>query len=157
MRLVTGILVGIVCCLLGACLHPTRVYHRSETVHIDGWSAGDTLSFALDSLSQDRYMMNVEVRYTVDYPYQDLWLVVQHNLVDSSHWMIDTLHCQLIDERGIVQGVGFSGIYQLQVPCKKIEVQEGGSSPMVRLNHCMNGLLKGISDIGISLERVESD
>lgn len=157
MRLATGILAGIVCCLLVACLHPTRVYHRSETVHVDGWASGDTLIFVLDSLLQDRYTMNVEVRYTVDYPYQDLWLVVQHNLADSSVWMMDTVRCPLISERGHVQGVGVSGIYQLQVPCKNIEVQEGGSSPMVRLNHCMNGLLKGISDIGISLERVESD
>lgn len=153
MRLATGILAGIVCCLLVACLPPTRVYHRSETVHVDGWSSGDTLIFALDSLSQDRYMMNVEVRYTVDYPYQDLWLVVQHNLVDSVHWMVDTLHCQLVDERGTIQGVGLSGLYQLQVPFKEIEVRKGACSPLVRLNHCMNGVLKGISDIGISLER----
>lgn len=155
MRLATGILVGIVCCLLGACLHPTKVYHRSETVRVDGWSSEDTLIFALDSLVPTHYLMEAEVRYTADYPYQDLWLVVQHNLADSSVWVRDSVRCTLVSERGYIQGVGVSGLYQLQVPFKEIEVRKGGSAPLVRLSHCMNGLLKGISDVGLSLERVE--
>lgn len=153
MKWLFGLTTVVALSLLGSCIHPARVYHQSRTVNVRGWFGEDTLLFALDSLASGRYSMNVEVRYTADYPFQDLWLVVQHNLVDSAHWMVDTLHCQLVDERGSIQGVGLSGLYQLQIPFKEIEVRKGGATPLVRLNHCMSGLLKGVSDIGLSLER----
>lgn len=153
MKCLFGLTTVVALSLLGSCMHPARVYHQSQTVNVRGWSGEDTLLFVLDSLASARYSMNVEVRYTADYPFQDLWLVVQHNLVDSAHWVVDTLHCQLVDERGTIQGVGLSGLYQLQIPCKTVEVRKRQGRSLLRLRHCMSGLLEGVSDIGLSLER----
>lgn len=145
------LLIGLLSLLPVACWWDNTVYHCYQPVG-DGWKQTDTLCFHPPRMERGgKYRMAVDVRHTGRYPYRSLWLLVGHNLTDSTETVTDTLECVLADRQGLPLGKGVASLYQLEIPYGIIEA-DGGGVPFVRVSHCMRGEpLEGISDIGIHL------
>ena len=66
---------------LAACQTDT-IYHKYHAIqNKDGWQKTDTLLFELTSdLTQHRYNMEIGIRHSELYPYQDIWIGVRRPL-----------------------------------------------------------------------------
>lgn len=137
-----------------ACRWDNTLYHSYQPV-AEEWRQTDTLRFLLPRMERGEVCrMAVGVRYADNYPYRSLWLVVSHNLTDSTEILVDTLECMLTDKKGIPIGKGMSSLYQLEIPYNIIEA-DGSGTPIVTVTHCMRGEpLEGICDIGLHLYAV---
>ena len=61
---------------LAAC-HDDTVYHTYQNLSSNGWNKQDTLEYTLPSqLAGHTYELEVGLRHTENYPYQDIWLEV---------------------------------------------------------------------------------
>lgn len=143
-------MAGVWLVMAASCHWGGTVYHQCRSIHTDGWRQGDTLSFELPAFAgQKEVEAFVDVRYTEEFPYQHLWLVVRNNVVDSLHWDIDTLCCALYDEKGQPVGKGLAGLYQVEIPLA-VWSPDGSGCARVRIEHAMTDkLLKGVMDVGI--------
>lgn len=142
---------AIVLCLavFAACEWGITRYHTSYSLSGE-WKRGDSLLYSIPSLEKgEEYHLDVDIRYTSAYPYSNLWLVLTHNLADSTRFVTDTLECKLSDERGHPYGKGVATLYQLRIPYENVR-SDGSDCAVMRLTHCMNGEpLQGLTDIGI--------
>ena len=65
---------GIICLLfsLAACDNQT-IYHTYQNLSIEGWKKTDTLKYQLPAqLAGKQYDLEVGLRHTENYPYQDI-------------------------------------------------------------------------------------
>lgn len=145
-------MAGMCLALVASCDLENRVYHQARSVS-QKWAFGDTLEFELPILSHEAsFDMFVDIRYTEEYLYRNLHLLVRHNIEDSLHWRTDTLCCQLRNEAGYPIGKGFAGLYQLEMPLATL-VSDGSSCTRVQIMHYMAGdSLVGVTDVGLKLQ-----
>jgi gliding motility-associated lipoprotein GldH len=86
---------GIICLLfsLAACDNQT-IYHTYQNLSIEGWKKTDTLKYQLPAqLAGKQYDLEVGLRHTENYPYQDIWMEIlyplspdRHPIPSISHW-----------------------------------------------------------------------
>ena len=91
---------GIICLLfsLAACDNQT-IYHTYQNLSIEGWKKTDTLKYQLPAqLAGKQYDLEVGLRHTENYPYQDIWMEILYPLSPDRH--PDTLHITLADKQG---------------------------------------------------------
>ncbi len=147
------VMAGMFLVMAASCHWGGTVFHQCHAVNGDGWQRSDTLLFELPVLpKQTDVDFLVDVRYTGEYPYRHLWLVIQSNVTDSLHWQTDTLCCTLYDEKGNFTGTGMAGMYQVEVPLGT-RTPDGSSSARVQIRHCVNDAsVKGVMDVGIRVK-----
>lgn len=155
----SGVAMAAVMLVMAAsCLWEGTVFYHYHTLPSDGWDRQDTLVYELPELVPNaNYGIAVNVRYTTDYPYQGLGVVVRHNLTDSATWKCDTLLCTLFDKQGLPTGHGTTDFYQVEVktktdgkPLRVTTGTTGQESPIVQLLHCMtDDKVVGVRDVGI--------
>lgn len=130
------------------------VYHTYLPVPQKGWGKNDTLFFHVplsDSLTL--LYLTAGVRNESSYPYQNLYLFVSHNLEDSAQWKTDTLEFKLTDKEGRWKGTGWGSLYQSTLPMKSAGLRHAGHYT-IKVTHGMKDeVLKGVSDIGIEIEK----
>ena len=131
-----------------------RMYHHSKSVPIE-WTQNDTVSFPLPVLPEGKeFNVCVDVYYTDKYHFQNLWLLVRHNIEDSLRWQTDTLCCTLYNNDGLPLGKGFAGLYQIEVPLKTLQA-DGSCVAGMQIMHCMtDDSLKGVMDVGIKVSSI---
>lgn len=148
-----SILTMAVAAALSACDDHT-LYHSYQSIPEKGWNKSDTLLFQMpinDSLTVLR--LSAGVRNENNYPYQDLYLFISHNLEDSTKWQTDTLEFTLSDKDGKWMGTGWGNLYQSVQPMKSAVIRHAGNYT-IKVSHGMKDeVLDGISNIGIKIER----
>lgn len=142
---------------LGAC-ETNTVYHSYQHIPSEGWAKSDTLFFTFtikDSIPLYRFI--IEVRNDEKYPYQDLYLFInRRNTMDSTLYVTDTVRCSLTDEQGKWRGTGLGSVYQSALPYMVIPSVRPGEYT-IKISHGMEDqILKGVSDIGIQIEKMEA-
>lgn len=138
-----------------ACSDGNTVYHAYQTLPNDGWGKRDTLSFLIpltDSVPATLRLF-AEVRNRADYPYQTLHLLIARNLPDSTVWRTDTIAIGLADSTGSWVGKGWGSIYQSEAFIKSVRLLHPGHYTMKVMSDMKDERLRGMSDIGIRIEK----
>lgn len=146
-------------CLLGMCLitacDKNIVYHSYQSLPTKGWTKSDTLSFHIpvrDSIPSTLKIF-AEVRNESNYPYHDLYLYVNDNLLDSTTWCTDTIAISLADSTGRWTGKGWGSIYQASTFIKSVHPIYPGNYTIRVMHGMKDEKLIGLNDIGIRIER----
>lgn len=139
------------CILLLAACNGRCVYDRYVSTPVAGWEKNDTLTFEISPVDSTRpYLSQLGLRITDAYPFTAVTLIVEQHVYPRDEVFVDTLHCQLSDERGNAAGKGIS-YHQYLFPVTTLNLQHGDSIH-VRVRHDMKReILPGISDVGMSL------
>ncbi len=128
------------------------VYYRFHPIKDSNWNKQATVDFLMDSLPVDpdtRYDIVLEIVNNNRYPYQNLWLLVQQNIADTS-FVSDTVEITLADPQGKWLGKGSAGLYQLSVPYKTSISVDSTRAYLVRIRQAMkDNPLKGIEKVGL--------
>ena len=129
------------------------VFHQYCHVAPDGWERNDTLRLYTDTLRQDgTYQLSVGLRCNDDYPYKNIWIVIENQFAPPRLAWCDTVECQLVDSLNRMQrGIR---VYQYDTPsgCRQLKKGQAGR---FRVWHCMRQEnLPGIMDVGIRIRRV---
>ena len=146
-------------CLLGVCLmaacNENTVYHSYQSLPNEGWAKSDTLSFqcpVTDSIPATLRLF-AEVRNRSEYPYHNLYLFIQENLLDSTVWRTDTIAINLADTTGRWLGNGWGSIYQTAVFVKSVRPLHPGNYTIKIMHGMQDEKLTGLNDVGIRIER----
>lgn len=140
---------------MGACTGG-KVYDHYEHTLVAGWDRADSLSFSVPPVAVDgRYATALGLRISSAYPYRELALVVRQTVVEGrrkARTTVDTLHCTLFSERGIVEGRGI-GTYQYTFRVSELALRQGDSIH-VTVSHIMRReIMPGVTDVGIEIDR----
>lgn len=146
-------LIGCFLLLLTACQGNTS-YHSYQPIQIEGWYRHDTLTYYLDSCYTEGLIdkLQIGIRHTDSYPYQDLWIGILTIAKDSiTREQTDSIHLFLADSNGVWEGTGIGEtrvfIHEKTFPLK-IDSIIG-----IKVFHLMKEQpLKGINDVGICIK-----
>ena len=149
-RLIVLAFVGC-CMLLVACNEDKRTYDYYIPTPIEGWERNDTLHFSIPPQQRGTYLMNMGIRTTLSFPYQDISMIMEQGIYPKGKTRKDTIRCQLIGEEG--KPMGQSGISSNdQIFYIRTLELNNNDSLHVTLYHCMRReSLPGISAIGLQL------
>lgn len=121
-----------------------------------GWNQDTVLVFELPIDDPKKvYDLNFHIRNTGKYPYSNLWLFVAI-IPPSGKTTADTIELTLAKPTGEWIGSGLGGLYEGKYPFKKTIFfpEIGKYTVTVRQGmRTKDGLLKGISDFGLSLDK----
>ena len=81
-----------------------------------------------------------------------MFIVICHNLEDSTVWKTDTLLLILADKEGKWNGTGWGSLFQSELPIGTIAIQHPGNSTLKIIHGMQDEILKGINDIGIKID-----
>lgn len=149
MKLLKLFSLSIITVLLTGCENNPTVFHRYQAIPIQGWKRKDPLSFTIpDTLTGNRYELEIGLRHTEMYPYRDLWIALIHPL-DS--FPPDTFHVELASSKGDWKGKGNAGsLYQYALSVGNITLTSADT--LLQLVQVMkDSCLQGITDAGIRL------
>ena len=145
-----NLLIIISSLLLVACQEGV-VYTHFHAIPSYGWEADRALSFdatIADSITD--YEMQITLRHTDKYPYQNLWLFVDicH---DSTLLSTDTIECYLANERGEWLGGGMS-IYELPLLYNQHQRFPNAGLYTISIHQGMRSdTLVGIQELGLKI------
>lgn len=142
----------LACISLGSCYRKT-VYDKYVNTPITGWEKNDPIAYALPRIdSSGTYEAIVGLRTTDAYPFMSVTLIVQRRFVEKDSVAIDTVRCQLTDEKGNAIGKGIN-YHQYRFPVSSFDLNNGDSL-VVNIRHDMKReILPGICDVGLIMKR----
>lgn len=145
--LLTVLLVFVAC-------SSNTTYHENKMVGKPDWHADSILTFRFDvSDTISVYNINISTRNLEAYPYSNIWFFVKITAPDLSE-VSDTVEYQLAETSGKWLGTGTGGVYSNQFTFRKNIFFPLAGSYTIDIQHGMrNKSLKGISDIGLSVEK----
>ena len=145
---------GAVFCILLSLLSSCKrevVYHQYRHTSVAGWERNETVSFAVPPVLQSGdYTAELGLRINSSYPFMGLSLIVEQTVLPEHRTRIDTLHCQLIDEKGNPRGQGIS-YYQYAFHVSDLSLSKGDSLQVIVKHYMKREILPGISDVGFAL------
>jgi len=155
------ILIWITFSVFQACQSDV-VFSEYQPLDKESWVQDKTLSFTIpikDTLAAHNLYINL--RNTKEYPYSNLFLITQMSFPDNTK-VIDTLEYEMTDASGHFLGSGFSDIKENKLFYKeKVRFRQIGKylfevKQAMRERDSITGIhrLKGVSDVGISVEIV---
>ncbi len=164
--------------LLTACDRRT-VYNHFEHTPVTGWEKNDTLTFVTDPVPQaGNYHEQVGLRITGDYPFLQLYLIIEqrvlpsatttegsndvqtsnikHQTSDIKNQTVqprrDTLNCSVINERGNATGDGV-GQFQYEFPFTTLSLNEGERLHITIRHDMKREILPGVTDVGLRVTK----
>lgn len=149
-----SIFAMIIACAATAC-NDHIVYHSYQTLPVEGWKKNDTLFFQIpvtDSVPTT-FRLFAEARNKSDFPYRDLYLFINQNLLDSTVWKTDTVTIHIADSTGRWLGSGWSNIYQSETFIKSVRSLHSGNRFIKITSGMKDENLSGLNDIGIRIEK----
>ena len=133
-----------------------RVFEKNLSVPEDGWNKDSVITFIVpitDTLQNHNFYINV--RNDIKYKYSNLWLFIDINQPGSKS-VTDTFEITLADPTGKWLGDGFGGVKTRQVIFKRNVYFPVSGDYKINIKQGMrDNKLKGITDIGIRLEKQE--
>ncbi|MDL2231518.1 gliding motility lipoprotein GldH, partial [Porphyromonadaceae bacterium OttesenSCG-928-L07] len=130
------------------------IYKDFRNIRNEEWCINDTLSFEVHVSESREYNMNLYVRHTTDYEMANLWCFIQ--VSDSSGTVLkDTVNMKLAEADGRWMGDGNSiKTVKQAINSPHIELNEGLYT--IKIEQGMRvKCLKGIKDVGISIETIK--
>jgi gliding motility-associated lipoprotein GldH len=143
------ILLSIVAC------DPDKVIDEYHTIHNSSWDIDSVQNFTFSIYRKDQvHNIYFNIRNDRSYEFCNLWLFVT---IDPPGGVskTDTVQVMLADPSGKWMGKGFSGVYDnRRLYMSNVYFPEPGNYS-IHLRHGMRPTrLKGITDIGIRVEKV---
>ncbi len=152
MKIRVVILVWLVGLLAGC---GTRIiYAEQQPIPITGWEADSAVHFTFnitDTLAA--YDLLIHVRHTQQYPYQNMWLFVEG--VTPMGTDCDTIEFYLADQRGQWLGNGWGNLRDMPVLYMQNVTFPAGSYTCTIRQGMRDEYLRGINDIGLTVEMTE--
>jgi gliding motility-associated lipoprotein GldH len=135
---------------------PDKVIDEYRTINNNVWNVDSVQNFAFSILRKDQiHNIYFNIRNDRSYEFCNLWLFVT---IDPPRGVskTDTVQVMLADPSGKWLGKGFSGIYDnRRLYMQNVYFPEPGNYT-IHLRHGMRPTnLKGITDIGIRVEKVK--
>jgi len=148
----TSALLGLIILAMAACQQRAAFSHY-EPVPLNGWNREDTVKFTFGPVAENNsFSETLGLRANLDYPFTNLSLIVEQEVMPSGTVHCDTLDISMIDVDGSPKGKGVNH-YQYDIPLNTISLLTGDSL-FVSVRHNMKREnLPGISDIGLTLEK----
>lgn len=144
-----GIFVFIAC-------DQSTVYDQFKELPNEGWNKDSTRVFTIDV--KDTIQSNnlyISVRNDIKYKYSNLWLFIDIDQ-PGGPVLTDTFEITLADPSGKWLGEGFSGLKTREVLYKRNVYFPVSGQYVIAIQQGMReNVLKGITDIGIRLEKQE--
>lgn len=158
----TKISLIIVLVLFTACQNNV-VFNQYQPVENAKWQNGQVIAIEIpmqDTISN--YNLYINLRNNKDYAYSNLFLITRMTFPDNKQ-VTDTLEYEMADAKGVFLGTGFSDIKENKLFYKeKIRFSEAGNylfevKQAMRKRNEIEGIdpLQGITDVGISVEKVK--
>lgn len=155
--------IGIVLTTFTACQHNDKVLFDDFQTTDGEWNKKDIKTFvweAQDTINPTNVFLNLRVNQ--EYPYNNMYVIFKI-YKPSTTVVIDTIQFQMADAQGKLLGNGFSDVKESKLWLKENFVfNESGKYKMtveqaVRELGNIEGVpsLKGISEIGLSVEKGE--
>lgn len=136
------------------CQH-NGAFEEYKTIPSAGWHKDSTMVFDF-TIAETQNLQNIylNVRNHVTYSYSNLWLFIEITGPDGETQK-DTFEVILADPAGKWMGKGFSGLKNQQVPYRnRISFPKPGNYRVSVKQGMREEWLKGISDLGIRVEKV---
>lgn len=152
--IVLPLTVALFSMLFVACDRQTALagYHD---LPLDGWEAGDTVAFPLDSVTEGGdYLLTLSLRFTASerYPFSDIALLLTRCLPGDTLTM--PLRYTLTTGRSDMAGNGVS-LYAYDFPVDTLSLELGTKGRFILKHNMRLSPLPGIHDVGLSLRRLE--
>ena len=139
---------------LAGCENGKVVYHDYHSFHKEEWAQHDHIDFQIKIPdSSATYTLFIEVRNNNRYPYCNLPFSICRVESGSSMQHADTLSIPLTDRRKHWFSNGLGRLYQIEFHAGTLTFSHSGENCIVLKHLLPDTLLKGISDIGIRIER----
>jgi gliding motility-associated lipoprotein GldH len=145
-----NLVIAIISLLLTAC-GGNVVYTQFKSLPVKGWEADSLVTFEPvinDTLAN--YEMQITIRHTDAYPYQNMWLFVGIEK-DSTVLLTDTIEFYLANDRGEWLG---GGLTVKELPLLYRESHQFANSGTYRIT-LQQGMreetLKGITEVGVQI------
>jgi gliding motility-associated lipoprotein GldH len=141
---------------LATACHTDIIYHSYQPLPYKGWKKSDTLFFQvpLTDTIPGSLKIFAEVRNKINYPYRDLYLLIRHNLPDSTVYRTDTLNFSLANKEGQWLGNGWGGLYSSEHLIRKGLFVHTTGRYTFKVTHGMKDeTLIGLNDIGIRIQQ----
>lgn len=155
---VNGFLIGMLSFLLLISCKNNQFLQQYTEIRKQGWHTDSVLSFKYKiSNPKPSYTINLKIRHTTNYPYQNLFLFTSF-LKGNSIITQDTVEVFLSDKKGAWLGTGVGGMREVEKKLNNSIVDSGMYE--IRIEQAMrykeksniNNLLE-ISSVGIALQK----
>ena len=138
-------------------------FNQYKSIDAEGWEANENMSFEFDvkdTISPKNVFINI--RNNSEYEFSNLYVITEL-IFPNETVIVDTLQYEMADETGRFLGVGFTEIKENKLFYKEKKTFPVSGKYMFNVRHAMrkNGavnpieFLKGIQDVGFSIEKVE--
>lgn len=152
---------GVFLILIQAC-QSDIVYSNYQKVEATTWQPNQEMLFEINLKdTTNTYNLFVNIRNNKDYQYSNLFLITQM-IFPNQVKVVDTLEYEMTNATGKFLGSGFSDIKENKLFYKeKVRFKETGKylfkvrQAMRKQNEVSGIQLKGITDVGISVEKVK--
>ena len=139
-------------CITAVACHPYTQYDEYRHTNASGWDRDTLLIFDVPPLEQDgTYIEELNIRTDNNYPFRQLSLVVDQEVLPANKHIIDTLQIDVYDDEGDASGKGFS-IYQNELVFKFITLHKGDSLHISVGHNMRRHIIPGVNDVGVKLE-----
>lgn len=143
---------------LPSCSKSNIVYYKFHEVKNNKWSKQDTLVYTVDPILFETgvpYKVSIDLVNGANYPYQNIWFYIQHNLEDSTGFKKEAVQYNVSDEYGKWHGAGFGSLYQLPLVYKDTVVFKDKRPYQFRILQGMRDEpLVGINKVGIRVQKL---
>lgn len=132
------------------------VYDQFSEIPKEGWNKDSLLVFAIDVRDTTQFHnLYINLRNDINYKYSNLWLFIDINPPGGTV-VTDTFEITLANPSGKWLGEGFGGLKTRELLYKSSVYFPVSGRYEIRIQQGMReNILKGITDVGIRLEKQE--
>lgn len=129
------------------------IYHGYDHADAVGWEKTDTLLYNTGKIGESgTFSEEISLRLNGTYPFVNLCMIVEQNLLPANIITFDTLNCKLASRQVFFNTNGVS-YRHYNFHLKDIELNEGDTL-LLRIRHnMMREVLPGIADVGVKISR----
>jgi gliding motility-associated lipoprotein GldH len=139
-----------------------EIFNQYKSIDNHQWTSENSIEFlvkSLDTISQKNVFINI--RNNKDYEYSSIFLIAEIEF-PNGYQVVDTLEYEMTDPSGKWLGSGYTDIKENKLFFKEnVAFPEKGDYKFT-INHATRGIkdiegkepLKGITDVGLSIEKV---
>lgn len=149
------IVIAVVLLMMLCGCQKQTVFHQFRHISEHGWDKTDTIAFGITPLKTDgNYRLDAELRTDLDYPFQQLTLVVHQTVFPSRQTFHDVINCDIISKEGVIGGNGIS-YFQYRFHVRDISLHQGDSIHLKVTHNMKREIMPGITDAGICLSLLQ--
>ena len=152
-RLQAAALPLLLClCMAAAACHPYTRYDEYRHINAEGWDRDTVVCFDVAPAAESgTYTEDLLIRTDNRYPFRQLRLVVDQEIIPSHRTITDTLMFDIYSSDGDNEGRGFSLFHNEKV-FRFLTLRQGDSLHVTVRHDMRRHILSGIHDIGLLLE-----